>query len=414
VVDVENRGRKLEKVWIIVQEKWQAACEILAKNLEQEQIGCEFLEGRPKQIRCEFLDEMSGQIRCEFLEGRPKQIRCEFPDELTEQNCCEFLEGRSKQVLSSDETFSDGAETSDGMTSFGITEKGVLENDFSRMLLLTDQSALAHTFAEYGISCVGCADPEEGYFEGAGLVTDRPDLLEVRELEEYLFHCQGWPVTIAVTPRLILREIAEEDIGRLQKIGSQSGMQYLQASLEEDFFGTDRMRAYIAQAYRLQGFGLWSVWKRTVYEAADSSAGGVYKVKETDDSSDRRACEGKEVAASPEKGEQEGDLIGLCGLSEYVREDGEEVLELQYMLDEKFQRKGYAQEMCRAALAYAAERTDYGEIFVRIHRENRPSLALAEKLGFQAVERLRKEAVEKTGLGVDLENDVSYTLQRSL
>jgi GNAT superfamily N-acetyltransferase len=179
-----------------------------------------------------------------------------------------------------------------------------------------------------------------------------------------------------------------------------------------------------------------------VYEAADSSAGGVYKVKETDDSSDRRACEvnetagrsgkracemnetagnsdrraceGKEVAASPEKGEQEGGLIGLCGLSEYVREDGEAVLELQYMLEEKFQRKGYAQEMCRAALAYAAERTDYGEIFVRIHRENRPSLALAEKLGFQAVERLRKEAVEKTGLGVDLENDVSYTLQRSL
>ncbi|MDO4321381.1 MAG: GNAT family N-acetyltransferase [Lachnospiraceae bacterium] len=231
-----------------------------------------------------------------------------------------------------------------------VLEQSDSKGAFQHILVVTDSEKLARELTHSRTACVGCAEQSSGYFEGAGMVTDAPDALSAEELEEYLFHYHGWPVTAAVTERLILREIAIEDAEGLYRISIQDGMRYLQDTMEKNFFRKENLLSYIKQIYQLQGYGLWSVRKK------------------------------------------DGTLIGCCGLANTAAKDGGMHLELQYMLDEKFQHYGYGLEMCRAAIKYAFARTSWDEIWLRIHPENQASLRLAEKLGF------RCEKTETSGM----------------
>ena len=208
-----------------------------------------------------------------------------------------------------------------------------------QVLVLTDSMAAAQKFTGCGIACIGCAREEDGYFEGAGMVTDVPEQLGLEEMEEYLFHCNGLPVQIAETERLILREMTGSDRGTLQEISRQEGMEYVQSSLNGDFFERETFRAYIEQIYRLQGYGLWSVCKK------------------------------------------DGALIGCCGLGEVCTANGANRLELQYMLNREFQQQGFGTEMCFAALHYVFARTEWTEVWLRIHSKNEASIRLAQRLG---------------------------------
>lgn len=221
------------------------------------------------------------------------------------------------------------------------------------MVVITDDSRAARWFSGRRIACIGCAGREQGYFSGTGFVTEAPELLEVYELEEYLFHVQGWPVTVAKTERLVLREIAKEDSEILWRISRQNGMKYLYQNGDREFFRRDNLHAYIEQAYALYGFGLWSVCLR------------------------------------------DGTLIGCCGLSpdegcgatdtcgENRCAVGQETcLELQYMLSEEYQRQGYGREMCLAVLDFAKERQLADTVWIKTHPENTASVHLAISLGF--------------------------------
>lgn len=213
-------------------------------------------------------------------------------------------------------------------------------------VVITDSRVLSSGLAGSGIVCIGCAASEEAFFDGAALVTDCPEQLDGRTLEEYLLRMTGRPVTIAETGRLILREIAEEDIDRLYEISRQKGMERaLSDPSQEDFFQKENLQEYIRTAYRFYGYGLWSVLLK------------------------------------------DGTLIGCCGFSECggsgIQDPSEVRLELQYMLDEAYRRCGYGTEMCRAALHYAALQTAWENVYVRIRPDNEPSLRLAGKLGFR-------------------------------
>ena len=117
-------------------------------------------------------------------------------------------------------------------------------------------------------------------------------------------------------------------------------MEHLQDAIEENFFRKENLLSYIKDVYRLQGYGLWSVFLK------------------------------------------DGVLIGCCGLADTTAADGRVRLELQYMLDREYHRRGYGTEMCRAVLNYVFARTDRQEVWLRIHEGNDASLKLAKKLGF--------------------------------
>lgn len=76
------------------------------------------------------------------------------------------------------------------------------------------------------------------------------------------------------------------------------------------------------------------------------------------------------------------EIIGRAGLSN--REvDGENKLELGYVIGTPYQRQHYAYEACKAICQYAKDKLYSDEIVCFIEKENYNSIKLAEKLGFK-------------------------------
>ena len=98
------------------------------------------------------------------------------------------------------------------------------------------------------------------------------------------------------------------------------------------------IRDYIEKVYGFYGFGMWTVC-----------------LKET------------------------GEVIGRAGLS--MREEFEEP-ELGYVIGEKWQRRGIAEEVCREILAYGRDELGFEQVRALMHPENKASKRLCGKLGF--------------------------------
>lgn len=216
-------------------------------------------------------------------------------------------------------------------------------------ILITDDRELAKEASEAGEICIGVDCEQNGFFEGAILATDSLKSLDVDLLQEVFLHEKGLPVTIGETERLIIREMTQADFADLCRISRQDGMEYLMlpGMRTEDFFNEESLTVYCQTAYRFYGYGLWSVLLK------------------------------------------DGTVIGCCGIQDIcmkdllgINPDSSYVLELEYMVDEAYRRKGYAEEMCRAVLRYAHVRTEADAICVRCHPDNRAAIGLAKKLCF--------------------------------
>lgn len=72
------------------------------------------------------------------------------------------------------------------------------------------------------------------------------------------------------------------------------------------------------------------------------------------------------------------ERIGVFGIIK-----GDESVELNYLLAPEAQHKGYATEAIRALIDYASKKWDIGKVVAEIHEDNRPSILLAERLGFK-------------------------------
>ena len=67
-----------------------------------------------------------------------------------------------------------------------------------------------------------------------------------------------------------------------------------------------------------------------------------------------------------------------------IGDEGE--YELGYMISGKYTGCGYASEAVRAVLEYAREELEAPRVVVRIHKENKASLAFAQKEGFRPMD----------------------------
>ena len=259
------------------------------------------------------------------------------------------------------------------------------------LLVITDDREMALQMRESSIACVGCAGPEEPFFDGVDMVTGEPEELEAEELEEYLLHFHGLPVTAARTKRLLIREIIPEDFSALHPISTQPGTEYLQALPGENCFESDRLEAYIRHVYRLYGYGLWSVIKAGSKGGPDELI-GCCGLSDFEPGS-HKLCGSEEAGTEPSASLYPGSGRPEASLrpDQSPEADGPALnpgricLELQYMVDEKYRRQGYGLEMCRAILERAFDRYGADEVWMRIHPDNVPSLCLARKLGFVRV-----------------------------
>ena len=243
-------------------------------------------------------------------------------------------------------------------------------------LLITDDCRLAEQAGAKGIACIGISE-SDWYFAGAGMVL--PDLLDVdvQMVRECFCHFHGIPATIAKSSRLILRELAKEDVEALCRIGEEAGMEYaFCGSRKKAGFTPEVLKAYCKEQYRLYGYGLWGVFLK------------------------ENVCS-QEMDREKRDDQEQARLIGCCGFAEasdvpeqFQRQEPGHCsglqLELEYMLSNPYQHRGIGSEMCRMALQYASEYLRVDMVWVQVHEKNAAGYALARKLGFRPVDAGRK------------------------
>lgn len=168
------------------------------------------------------------------------------------------------------------------------------------------------------------------------------DLLSVEysSYEEAFKRLAGIPWNILETKRMLVRESIPEDVEEFYRIySSPSITYYMEGLFPEKEQEIEYMKAYAEQVYGFYGFGLWTVLERDT-----------------------------------------GRIIGRAGLN--VRE-GYDLPELGFTIDVEYQGRGYAYEVCYSILDYAREKLEFDRVQAFVDEENRASIHLLEKLGFQ-------------------------------
>lgn len=209
-------------------------------------------------------------------------------------------------------------------------------------LLIAATDATIAIGKECGLATIAYMNPEipNQTYLGVDMIVEGFEEVDAKFLEKVWqrYHHLSWE--IAKTPRCIIRELSLDDLGALFELyGDEEITKYTEGlyPYEEE---KEFQRAYIHNMYRFYGYGMWLVFSR-----------------------------------------ETGELIGRAGL-EHREYNGETELELGYVIGTRFQRQGYAMEVCQRILGIAKEITDFPRINCLIEEENKASIGLAEKLGF--------------------------------
>lgn len=197
-----------------------------------------------------------------------------------------------------------------------------------------------------GITCMGYYNPDSGKQDlgSAYMVVEGYEEIDSAFMEKVYCHSHHLPAVVCETKRLLIREMKKEDIPRLMEICSQEtsrdACEGVAKPLVEELEGFEAYRTYM---YELCDMGYWSVLRKDT-----------------------------------------GEIIGRAGVEPKFWNQKKTVVELGYIIDEKYRRQGYAYEACQGIIREADKR---GAVYLhcRIKRGNTPSLNLAEKLGFQRI-----------------------------
>ncbi|MEG1144175.1 MAG: GNAT family N-acetyltransferase [Clostridium sp.] len=209
--------------------------------------------------------------------------------------------------------------------------KSVTVEEIEYQVTLSDDSQALQAAYAAGGAIIGIWN--ETWQKGDGLasclylVTD-PEDVDGRMLERVVRRRFNMPWRIGETKRLFIREFKKEDPLEAESEGSAGSELPI-------FCDKSRRDAYIDSQYCFHECGLW-------------------------------ALEDKDT----------GMLVGKAGVT-----DGE----LGYHIYRPFRGQGYALEACREILKYAEKEMQLQEIFLRIQRDNQPSIGLANRLGFKII-----------------------------
>lgn len=202
------------------------------------------------------------------------------------------------------------------------------------LLCLVETDAEEKAALEQGFFCIGYLNPELSgqKLSGCRILLEGFEEIDREFLEQVHTRALGLPVTIAETARLRIREMTLADLPALNALCRENGY---------DEMGEEEAKAYIKYMYGLYQCGMWLVTEK-----------------------------------------KSGCLIGRAGfgIADYL--DLSE-MDLGYLTARSMRRQGYAEEACRAVLAYGKEVLELPEISAYAEAENTASCHLLEKLGFR-------------------------------
>ena len=209
-------------------------------------------------------------------------------------------------------------------------------------LIVTDRGDLAEAALHHGFAVIGYLHEKNRdiSFQGVRYLIEDISGLDARFCELAFCRAHDIPVTILETERCLVREITLDDLPRLYEIYADPAItSYMEALYADEAEERSYIQAYIENVYSFYNYGMWVVIRKA-----------------------------------------DGQLIGRAGI-----EPKEDTAELGYVIAHEYQNQGYATEVCRAILTYAADCLSLPEVCAHVHKENAASLRICEKLKFQPV-----------------------------
>ena len=209
------------------------------------------------------------------------------------------------------------------------------------LFIITDSQDALSAALDRGVACAAlntaCNDSEDLYrarycLEDIGFISYE----RIRRIWQR-HHTIPW--TIAVTPRLEIREQTEEDLDSLYDIyDDDEAARFVEPLYMDRDKEAAYLRDYISCQYGFHEYGLWAV-----------------TLKET------------------------GELIGRAGF--FIRE-GYDIPELGYIIGRRHRRMGYAKEALVAITGYGLDELGFDRYMAFTDSRNTASVRLLESLGF--------------------------------
>lgn len=215
------------------------------------------------------------------------------------------------------------------------------------VLYLTDDAGTARGLREAGEAVLIYLHPgnRDQDFSGFLFAVEDPEELEPEYIERAYRRLKGLPWNILRTARCLIRETIPEDVESFYQIYSHPAItEYMEGLYPEVEEERQYVRDYIEKVYTFFGFGVWTVIER-----------------------------------------ESGAVIGRAGFS---YRGGFDEPELGFIIGVPWQRRGYAEEVCRAVLAYGWSALEFRQVQALVEPENIPSVRLCEKLGFRKDENV--------------------------
>ena len=225
-------------------------------------------------------------------------------------------------------------------------ERAAGENPSAPRLYVTDSGRIYRELVRLGQPAVGYLHAGSGgeTFPGAKYLVETPQEVDADSWVKIRQRLTGEPWTIAVTDRLLIREMVAEDLDSLYELYKDpEARKFLEPPQEDREEEAQILCAYIEKVYGMFGYGMWAV------------------------------CLGST-----------GEMIGRVGFAPY--EGDARCAELGYLIRADLRGQGLASEAAAAALRFAREDIGFSRVGAHTSADNAASVALLRKLGFKEVD----------------------------
>ncbi len=220
-------------------------------------------------------------------------------------------------------------------------EQSEMELQQQACLWLTDKADWANFLVDRGQAVLAFLHEENRLqnFSKIQYACENPSELDAGYLDRVYRRYRSLPWDILDTKRCYIRETTEADVPLFYEIYKEPEItRYMEKLFPEMEQELQYIKDYREKIYDFYGFGVWTVLKKDT-----------------------------------------GEVIGRAGLS---YREGYEEPELGFIIGVPWQRQGYAEEVCRAILAYGREEYAFETVQALVMPENLASAHLCEKLGF--------------------------------
>lgn len=216
-----------------------------------------------------------------------------------------------------------------------------------------------------GMACLGFINPNSGNQDLSEADYLFEDFLNIDEAFVRMVHnhCFNIPWKVMETDRLIIREMWADDIDHIIRVYEPEEITEYMEPLYPREQEIAYMKDYISNIYMFYGYGMWIV--ETKEGRVIGKAGIEYLEK-----------------INPDETEIVGKLRFQKEGAENNYEEDKGFHVLGYVIDRDYQHKGYGYEACSGILEYAKDELGINTVYVKVHKDNKKSICLGEKLGF--------------------------------